>query len=167
DAPLPDARVSDEPLVEALSRSRDRRALRLAIARALGRRGLWNLPFPRTTDDPLDDARVVIAIEAGRPDARDLFDAFVARHPERAREAAGWWPTPVPASRPATRPVPVDVAADGWMWFSPDTRQSPAFAPLRALLRSEASTPSANTDERDHALFEAWLLHVGLGLPSS
>ena len=169
DAPLPDARVSDEPLVEALSRSRDRRGLRLAIARALGRRGLWNLPFPRAADDPLDDARVVIAIEAGRPDARDLFDAFVARHPERAREAAGWWPTPIPASRPATRPNPpfFPVLEEGWMWFSPDTRQSPAFAPLRALLRREASTLSANSDERDRALFETWLLHVGLGLPSS
>ncbi len=167
DAPLPDARVSDEPLVEALSRSRDRRALRLAIARALGRRGLWNLPLPRAADDPLDDARVVIAIEANRPEARDLYDAFVARHPERAREAAAWWPAPVAASRPATRPDSAAITDDGWMWLSPDSHRSPAFAPLRALLRRQASALPSTLDDSDRALFETWLLHVGLGLPSS
>jgi hypothetical protein len=53
------------------------------------------------------------------------------------------------------------------MWTTLGARQGAWFARLRDLLRRTSPSAILDGDEADAELIDAWLLHVGLGLPES
>jgi hypothetical protein len=168
DAPLPDARVSDAPLVEALFRCRERRRTsphdrtRPRSARPLG------LPvasrYGRGVRRRAGGDRVRSA--ASRTRARRLLTpSSPATRNVRAKPRHGG-PRSAPESRTASRTATNDSAIEGSMWTTLGARQGASFARLRDLLRRTSPSAILDGDQADAELIDAWLLHVGLGLPN-